>query len=41
MSARESFGVSVVEAAASGLPSITSDIGGLPLKLILIIILVL
>ena len=30
MSTRESFGVSVVEAAASGLPSITSNIGGLP-----------
>ena len=30
MSTRESFGVAILEAAACGIPSITSDIGGLP-----------
>ncbi|MBC8344734.1 MAG: glycosyltransferase [Candidatus Marinimicrobia bacterium] len=30
VSTRESFGVSVLEAAACGIPAITSDVGGLP-----------
>ena len=30
MSTRESFGVSILEAAACGIPSITSNVGGLP-----------
>ena len=30
VSTRESFGVAVLEAAACGVPAITSDIGGLP-----------
>ena len=30
VSTRESFGVSILEAAACGIPAITSDVGGLP-----------